>query len=226
MAPYSQLDIILHQPGSFHTMPSAADFRRGFGLNKNHPLGQGLTITESHVGHEVKEQNERYEFPITLLVAADSSGGGRHVLAAWKELVGRKQKQIIYSAYGSPYECSISATPKVQSLGDGILELTSIGQARRRRDVPTQAQEKQARPPAGEPSSGQPCLGGAVTTSVHAACPPTAPPWVCEGRGSKAGIGWNRLRSMSALLHLRSCGSSCAAEVKPLQPKYRFIKSR
>ena len=63
-------------------MPSASDFRKAFKLSKADKIA-GIdgkyAIQESHVGHEVRQENERYEFPTQITVLAKGANG-RQVL--------------------------------------------------------------------------------------------------------------------------------------------------
>eukprot|EP00887_Chlorella_sp_A99_P006714 scaffold3.g6714.t1 len=147
-------------------MPSAADFRRAFSLSESQALGASrFSIAQSRVGHEVVEEFEHYSFPIELRVegeAAAAAGSGRSVrsasaakrlAAAFKQHVANKQRVVVYSAYGSPYECIIGDCA-VDHLGGGAFRIKATGTAERRRDLPLLAQvREQERGAAAEPSA-------------------------------------------------------------------------
>ncbi|PSC73038.1 phosphomethylpyrimidine synthase [Micractinium conductrix] len=155
-------------------MPSPSDFRRAFGLGQGEMIGEHWLVTSSKVGHDVLEQNERYGFPTELTLEWQAGEGGtrrgggsgknasggrrRRVLAAaFKQHT--REPRVVYSAYGSPYECKYVGSPSVTALPlDGEAEegagagsapapafrLTCLGRAARRRDVPTRQQAAQA----------------------------------------------------------------------------------
>ena len=130
-------------------MPSASDFKRRFGLHPGARLGDGLAVAAVDMGHLVKREHELYHFPTTVAIKLDEGTQSKHVtgrrlLAAFRRHVAGGEREL-FSAYGSPYACTITGA-KVASLhaaeGHAVLEFT--GQARRRRDVPTLAQGKEA----------------------------------------------------------------------------------
>ena len=101
-------------------------------------------IANSTIGHEVKKQNERYEFPCTLEIRFKNGVEltKRQVEAAVRH---HTSKQLtVYSAYGSPYLCSfqnVKATKFDQE--ENIANVKLFGKAVRRRDIPTLAQQKE-----------------------------------------------------------------------------------
>ncbi|PRW59725.1 hypothetical protein C2E21_1933 [Chlorella sorokiniana] len=199
-------------------MPSPSDFRKAFGLGVEQVLGGAWRITSSSFGHEVKEQNERYEFPASLEVewtagSSGGSGGGskrgadrrrRELEAAWEQQT--REKRIVYSAYGSPYECFFVKLPKVTPLDDGgsSYQITALGRAVRRRDIPTlkeeRAAERTAAGGAGEVSnederrylSGYRVIKSRFGTSKCSICGQTIDPGVkiAKGKGDTGRGGW------------------------------------
>ena len=171
-------------------MPSAVDFRRAFGLDPGVRIGSSsaaaagskrqrgaddsplnFELASVHVGHEVLSQNERYAFPTALLLAPvagarasrSSTAAARRAArdAAAAALRGALHGQhIVYSAYGSPYECAFelatlqlreaeasspAAADKAEDVPRGAWRATVRGIAHRRRDLPTKAQQAQQR---------------------------------------------------------------------------------
>lgn len=124
-------------------MPSPTEFRKGLGLQPGRSVPGLGTVTACSTGHVVRQQNELYEFPTELTIQLDAAGKGqpRRLASTFKRQVNRGQ--IVYSAYGSPYECSVEGV-KVKEAGEeqGSVTLTYTGKAARRRDIPTLAQRK------------------------------------------------------------------------------------
>ncbi len=109
-------------------MPSATDFRKAFHLGKGEAIGDGrLRVEESQVGHKVKEENERYEFPTTVVLRGDVAGARRAFAAHIKG------SRLVYSAFGSPYDCSYGS-PRVSkgTEENGTVTITCLGKAVRR----------------------------------------------------------------------------------------------
>ena len=135
---------------------------------------QSFELTSVQVGHEVLSQNERYAFPTTLLLApvagakaarssraAAAAGRGARDVAAAALREALRGQRIVYSAYGSPYECAfelatlkLNETRAASSSADdddkdvptgGAWRATVRGIAHRRRDMPTKAQQAQQR---------------------------------------------------------------------------------
>lgn len=135
-------------------MPSAADFKRKLSLNKGAKLSKDFTIKQSDIGHVSRTQNELYEFPSTVIVGKTRSAVGqdekpskqRKIIAELKKTLSNKH-QIVYSAYGSPYDCTIPARSiKVNKPTDDetfSFEVRFKGKAVRRRDIPTLSQQKE-----------------------------------------------------------------------------------
>ena len=134
---------------------------------------QCFELTSIQVGHEVLSQNERYAFPTTLLLApvagakaarssraAAAAGRGARDAAAAALREALRGQHIVYSAYGSPYECAFdlatlklkeaqAASPSADNddkdVPPGAWRATVRGIAHRRRDMPTKAQQAQQR---------------------------------------------------------------------------------
>ncbi|KAL4859055.1 hypothetical protein ACK3TF_000838 [Chlorella vulgaris] len=136
-------------------MPSPSDFRRAFNLSEGAHLGlqKQWEIETVHMGHEAVQQNERYEFPTTLIVQfrAGTKAVGSKGLSQRKQQLEKAFNQatqlehIVYSAYGSPYECTYGP-PQVAGIDAGgrSFKLTAVGMAVRRRDIPTLAAQLDA----------------------------------------------------------------------------------
>ncbi len=60
-------------------MPSASEFKKAFKLSNGDKLAGKYPIQQSHVGHEVRQEDERYEFPTQVTVLAEGASG-RQVL--------------------------------------------------------------------------------------------------------------------------------------------------
>lgn len=155
-------------------MPSASGFRRGFAVSVGDDIaGTGFRVTHSRVDHVAKKTRgksgsivtnvglinayflfvwDRYEYPIRLGLEADESiaGSAKARKAFLDSLKKHAAERIVYSGYGSPYDCSFGS-PKIESWkmvdGDGEKEkgtqvvVTSKGTATRRRDIPTQREQ-------------------------------------------------------------------------------------
>lgn len=133
-------------------MPSAAEFKHRFGLTVGSAVGSSLQIAASHVGHVVERENERYSFPTELVLSSEGAKASpKSVAAAFAANTRAKQNGIVHSAYGSPYECTISAGKAKPSGKDSNWTLMARGLAIRRRDLPTLAQQRAAERAAEEP---------------------------------------------------------------------------
>lgn len=132
-------------------MPSASAFKKAFNLKPGVALhsSQGKksvlgTVQNSTIGHTAKQRNELYEFPITIDVEIkDKTTTARSLEAAIKHFLSEKE-QIVYSAYGSPYSCSIKNI-KIKSFDpdNAHASITFLGKAIRRRDIPTLGKKKE-----------------------------------------------------------------------------------
>lgn len=140
-------------------MPSAAAFKRGFGLTKGSIAGDsGYEIAEVQVGHEVLAQNERYRFPIELSLVR--RGGGTMAaspktseLRKWLAKDGGTQR--LYSEYGSPYDCSIGSVKISEPSDDLTITVKAVGTALRDHEAPTlkELQQKAASGPSPPPTA-------------------------------------------------------------------------
>lgn len=121
-------------------MPSLTAFHRGFKIETGMNI-QGYALQELSIDHIVISRYHRYEFPIVMVfIPSSSATSSSSLLQALKRLV-QGNKRIIYSEYGSPYECSFG-TPVVKEHGeDGDVIIESRGTAVRVYTVPTQQQE-------------------------------------------------------------------------------------
>ncbi|KAL4541451.1 hypothetical protein Ndes2437B_g05813 [Nannochloris sp. 'desiccata'] len=129
-------------------MPSASVFKKAFNLDKGavlHSPGKGKTVLaevqKSAIGHTAKKRNELYEFPSTIdLKIKDQSTTQRRLVATIKQLGER----IAYSAYGSPYSCSIENI-KIELFdpAEAHAIIKFLGKAIRRRDTPTLGKQKE-----------------------------------------------------------------------------------
>jgi hypothetical protein len=148
-------------------MPSPALFARGFSLidgaevpvpvGARRPRHELWRVADAHVRHVVVRQFDRYEFPFTLTLAWEdgsgsggSGGAGRaaagagHAAAAPAEVAAAVAAaaggpQILYSEYGSPYECSVGPVNATEARSDGSIVVSGRGVAARRRDLPREA---------------------------------------------------------------------------------------
>jgi len=126
-------------------MPSPSAFRRGFTVDEGETIGKKYKVDSIKVGHVVKVQNERYEFPMTIVFTSALSNpkpftkaSSDALLKALKSHV-RKNK-IVYSAYGSPYDCGFGS-PRVRCFDENTVTVKSTGKATRLRDTPTLKQQ-------------------------------------------------------------------------------------
>lgn len=115
-------------------MPSPTDFKRAFQLDK-------VDGTKKvSVGHVVKKQNELYTFPVKMIFDSAADLTVDHVQQVLTEKKTLFDGCVVYSAFGSPYECELGAW-KVESGKGGAIEATSTGTATRNRDMLTQRQQ-------------------------------------------------------------------------------------
>lgn len=143
-------------------------------------------IADVSVGHVVKEQYERYEFPIEIVFQAVGAGsdGAQHstrkkkrsnssssepdaavtsALPSPQQLLSAMKKhtsgdKVLYSEYGSPYDCTFGSPQlrKVEENGS-VVVITTVGTAVRNRQLPTQSQLASA------PSSSSSSSANAIT---------------------------------------------------------------
>jgi len=129
-------------------MPSASEIKKAFNLTKGallHSPTKGKTVLakvqKSNIGHEAKKRYELYEFPSTIDVEIkDQTTTQQRLGAAIKQLKDR----IVYSAYGSPYSCSIENV-NIESFDPkkAHASITFLGKAIRRRNIPTLSKKKE-----------------------------------------------------------------------------------
>lgn len=121
-------------------MPSPSQFKKAFDLETGCALGtSGAVVMESRIGHEMKRPGALYHFPSTLRVKWSQTRSLSTIkLKLSRDLFHLKEKSCLaYSAYGSPYTCSISKAKvsKVQ-LVDKTATIEFLGIAKRRKDLP------------------------------------------------------------------------------------------
>ena len=152
--------------------------RRGGAASPPQPTS--FELVSVSVGHEAVRRNERYAFPTELVLAPvagagttrrgrSSSATGDNVSAATNTRDAAtaalrdalRDRHMVYSAYGSPYECAYDLgslrlydASSAKDASDvapppGAWRATVTGVATRRRDVPTKAQEHDAAQHAG-----------------------------------------------------------------------------
>ena len=125
-------------------MPSAAEFKKAFHLQDGTKLGALGSIHNAKVGHVAVKRNERYEFPATLEIELPKTQKKkitrRQLITALQEHTSGEK--IVYSSYGSPYECTVHDVAVTDYSEENIAEMKFLGKAVRRRDIPTLAQQK------------------------------------------------------------------------------------
>ena len=145
-------------------MPSAASFRRAFGLEEGARLaspssgGWSFVLESVTVGHVEAERHERYLFPTDLRISCEKAPAQKRArsskaadLSAAAALRGVLEKSLgthhtAKSAYGSPYDCSFPLGKlRITTEKDGTLIVTAEGRATRRRDIPTSKQQADAK---------------------------------------------------------------------------------
>jgi hypothetical protein len=98
------------------------------------------------MGHDPRQPNQLYLFPteLTLKISPDfpRDPTARRLAAELKRRTAGER--VVYSAYGSPYACSLEGL-KVKNVDDNarVAVLSFTGRAVRRRDIPTLAQRRQ-----------------------------------------------------------------------------------
>ena len=92
-------------------MPSVSAFQRSFGIIKGLVLKDKIssfTLKEIDIKHKVKKIYQEYEFPLTLeFIGSPKKGSENRLINLIKSSIGAKDGSIVYSDYGSPYECGI-----------------------------------------------------------------------------------------------------------------------
>jgi len=138
----------------FIAMPSASAFKKAFNLEEGIILSSANSKYELvyvHVDHVQKKLFQEYDYPIELHFRCSSGSIDENILLKLIEnnFCRNKNGQIVYSEYGSPYECHFGS-PKVKKVAkkkghdtEHIIEIHSVGRGIRRRDIPTlKAQQK------------------------------------------------------------------------------------
>jgi len=143
-------------------MPSVTAFRHGFNFvdpieisaQRDDEAVKYSLVHPPTIEHVVIRQNREYEFPTTMQFsrsASKSSTSANHgekqlVLEAIKRrLIGDGQKKIIYSEYGSPYECFYDAKSFKVVDDDNqvnVVVITCKGVGNRTFDIPTEAERR------------------------------------------------------------------------------------
>jgi len=116
-------------------MPAAAEFARGFGLQKRAlSKSAGYRVSDISIQHHQVEQYLKYTYPIRITFACEEKCDMRQLAKAVGELTAGER--IIYSQYGNPYVCTIS-NGAVASGDDGTtLVYTAEGLGIRSYEIP------------------------------------------------------------------------------------------
>lgn len=125
-------------------MPSVSSFQKAFGLTRGLVLKDKysiFTLKESEIKHVVKKIYQEYEFLINLkFIGPSREDSEDHLLNLLKNKINSKDGIIVYSQYGSPYECGFGEAKLDNIYQDDkctIYKVISTGWAVRRRDIPT-----------------------------------------------------------------------------------------
>lgn len=100
---------LLRLVDSATTMPTPTTFRHGYGLRDGTHVGPFI-VENSEIKHIAKQPYKRYELP-TQIVLVQAPRRGQQGRASAEEAVkshlgmGSKEGKILYTAFGSPYEC-------------------------------------------------------------------------------------------------------------------------
>jgi hypothetical protein len=154
------------EPGAVLHPAAGGKRRRGGAATAQH-LMTLFELVSVRVGHEALTPNERYAFPTEVVLAlaaktprrgrssatsddASTADGARDAAtAALREAL--RDRHMVYSAYGSPYECAYELDTlrlhdkDEDAMPPGSWRATVRGVAHRRRDMPTKAQQVQQR---------------------------------------------------------------------------------
>jgi hypothetical protein len=133
-------------------MPSVSAYQKAFGLIRGLVLKDKstlFTLKESDIQHVVKKIYHEYHFPICLkFIGPSKEGSENHLLNLLNNKINSKDGIIVYSEYGSPYECGFGEA-KVDDIYDEddytIYKVDSTGWAVRRRDIPTLKEQNEQR---------------------------------------------------------------------------------
>eukprot|EP00743_Colponemidia_sp_Colp-15_P013656 GILK01015946.1.p1 GENE.GILK01015946.1~~GILK01015946.1.p1 ORF type:complete len:313 (+),score=30.41 GILK01015946.1:542-1480(+) len=118
------------------SMPSAAQVKGLFNLTVgSHRIGN---VRSDHVPIT---QNEKYHFPakIELSLQNNAKPSTDRLLKAFKKYVSGSK--VVYSQYGSPYNCSIEKV-KLLNSNESQPRVEVLGEAVRRRDIPTMKEQQ------------------------------------------------------------------------------------
>jgi len=133
-------------------MPSPSAFKKGVGLADGSTFGS-FEVVSCTCGHEMVRQNELYRFPLEILLrmapkkrarqrdphAAREQPTEKGALGALKKHLSGSR--LIYSEYGSPYDCTVGPLHERRDAQEGLLAFTATGKAVRNRELPTLAQQ-------------------------------------------------------------------------------------
>ena len=139
-----------------------------------------MEIEACEVGHVVREEFSRYEFPTEVLVrrkppsgrsaALETPRGQAQLKRALQAFLARRPHLVVYSAYGSPYECAYGPVSISKRGPSGTL--TCLGRAVRRRAT------RRAAWPVGQPQ--QPGSRPVRALQMCVPPPPSPPPSICR----------------------------------------------
>ena len=126
-------------------MPSVNSFKTAF----NSSIGSIFSDNSSKfiiknitIFHKVIHLYKEYKFLMTIeFIGENKKNSENKLLKIFNDEINRKNKQIIYSEYGSPYECSIEQ-PIIDNVykendKEIIIVIFTTGFAVRRYDMPT-----------------------------------------------------------------------------------------
>ena len=119
--------------------------KKDYGLQKGSRIGD-LVVQSVQMQHVVKTTNEHYQFPTVMTVQLNGDGTSTAMAEALKTIQQHLDApRIIYSEYGSPYECTIGAVQMMSNHADPdhAMKVKFEGKALRRRDIPTLKEVKQ-----------------------------------------------------------------------------------
>lgn len=126
-------------------MPSVNSFKNAFNLNIGSVFSDNSSkfiIKNITIFHRVVHLYKEYKFPMTIeFLSENKKNSENHLLKIFNDEISRKNEQIIYSDYGSPYECSVDE-PEIDNVYEEnekeiIIVLFTTGIAIRKYDLPT-----------------------------------------------------------------------------------------
>jgi len=125
-------------------MPHVPLYKSELGLDVGLSIGP-FAIKQSNIQHVPKVPFESYEFPIKLILESEGTAASeKEAKQALALHLPKEGKKLIYSEQGSPYDCSFG-TPRFKKLNEKEIQVTSLGNAKRRRDILTKSQELRAK---------------------------------------------------------------------------------